>query len=154
MKLKNIFILLIVIFLAVSTVLTQNESTEHINAKLLRVVDGDTIKVSIQGKTETVRLIGIDTPECKHPDESLNTLEGILAKEYTEKILAKEKFTLEIGRGRRDKYERLLAYVHIKGKDETLQEMLLKSGHAEIMTIPPNTKYLERFKNAKKEASK
>lgn len=44
--------------------------------EVLRVIDGDTIEVSIDGEPVSVRMIGIDCPESVHPDESLNTEYG------------------------------------------------------------------------------
>ena len=43
---------------------------EPIDATVVRVIDGDTIRVRVQGKEYTVRLIGADTPETKHPTEA------------------------------------------------------------------------------------
>ena len=54
--------------------------------KVTRVVDGDTIKVNFNGKEESLRLIGIDTPESVHPDASRNVLEGRIASDYTKTL--------------------------------------------------------------------
>ena len=49
---------------------------EPIDARVVRVIDGDTIRVRLQGKEYTVRLIGVDTPETVHPAKAVqHTLE-------------------------------------------------------------------------------
>ena len=48
---------------------------EPIDAKVIRVIDGDTIRVRVQGKQYTVRLIGVDTPETVHPPRPCSILE-------------------------------------------------------------------------------
>ena len=44
---------------------------DPITAHVERVIDGDTIQVRVEGKSHTVRLIGVDTPETKHPTEAV-----------------------------------------------------------------------------------
>ena len=53
-----------------------------------RVVDGDTIDIAIGGNTERVRLIGINTPETKHPTKGMECF-GPEASAYTEQLLPK-----------------------------------------------------------------
>lgn len=111
--------------------------------KVNRVVDGDTICVLIGGEEEIVRLIGIDTPESVHPDKEKNTEEGNTASEYLKNLIEDEYVQLEYDIQTTDKYGRLLAYVYHDGK--MVNEMLLESGHAELMSVPPNVKYQDRF---------
>ena len=44
---------------------------DPISARVERVIDGDTIQVRFEGKSYTVRLIGVDTPETKHPTKAV-----------------------------------------------------------------------------------
>ena len=76
------------------------------------VVDGDTIKVSMNGKVETLRLIGIDTPETKDPRKPVQCFGAEASRKATE-LLAGQKVRLEAdaSQGERDKYGRLLRYV-------------------------------------------
>lgn len=113
-----------------------------------RVIDGDTIE--IDGNI-TVRLIGIDTPESVHPDESRNTEYGKIASEYTSELLTGKTVQLEYDTEITDTYGRTLAYVYLDG--EMVNEMLLQKGLARTMTIPPNTKYADRFLAAEQEAN-
>ena len=114
-----------------------------------RVVDGDTIVVLMDGKKEKVRMIGIDTPESVHPDKSRNTPMGKIASKYTKDNLEGKYVTLETDVQERDKYGRVLAYVYLD--DKMFNKTLLGEGLAELMTIPPNVKYVDDFKKIEAE---
>lgn len=118
--------------------------------EVIRVVDGDTIVVNYNGKEEKVRLIGIDTPESVHPNETKNTEEGIKVSDYTKERLTNKIIELELDVQERDKYGRILAYVYIDG--EMYNKELLKIGYAKLATYPPNVKYVDEFKEIQKEA--
>lgn len=116
-----------------------------------RVVDGDTLKVNIDGSTITVRLIGIDTPESVYPDENKNTAQGKIASDYVKELLACSSVRLEYDAEKYDKYKRVLAYVYLE--DGTmLNALLLKEGYAKTLTVEPNTKYEEYFSRLQEEA--
>lgn len=117
---------------------------------VVRVVDGDTIIVRIDGKDERVRLIGIDTPESVHPDASLNSELGKIASAYTKNLLEGKKVSLELDVQERDQYGRLLAYVFLDGI--MVNRTLLTAGMAQIATYPPNVKYVEDFRALEKVA--
>ena len=112
---------------------------------VVRTIDGDTIVVDIDGKEETVRLIGVDAPESVHPTASKNTPAGKAASLFTSAHLTDTKVEIETDVQERDKYGRLLAYVYVDGK--MFNEKLLKTGHASISTYPPNIKYTEEFED-------
>lgn len=112
------------------------------------VADGDTFHILYEGEDARVRLIGIDTPESVHPDESKNTEEGKIASDFTKELLSEEDVYLEFDVETRDNYGRLLAYAYIL--DDTneytmVQDILLQKGYARTMTIQPNSKYSEHF---------
>src|SRR5262245_47679 len=60
------------------------------NALVTRVVDGDTVEVDFRGRTRTVRLIGIDTPESVAPDEPVQCF-ATQASSYTTERLEGER---------------------------------------------------------------
>lgn len=97
---------------------------------VLSVIDGDTIKVSIDGKEETVRIIGIDTPETKRSridEECFGEDAGVYAKALLENTLVQIKHddTQRI----RDRYNRLLAFVGMyDGRD--FGEVMIINGYA------------------------
>jgi len=129
-----------------------NDKIETNTAKVIRVVDGDTLEVEFNGKIEKVRLIGVDTPESVHPDVSKNVPEGKTASEFTKSMLEGKEVELEFDVQERDQYGRLLAYVWYNG--EMFNKVLLQEGYARIATYPPNVKYVDEFAEIQKIARK
>jgi micrococcal nuclease len=129
-------------------------------AIVTRIIDGDTIEVRLNGKTEKVRFIGVDTPETKHPDKPVQAY-GLEAASFTKKQLAGKKIFLEKDVSTRDRYGRLLAYVWLTNpanfteaqmRTNMFNARLLLSGYAQIMTIPPDIKYVDYFTRFQTEA--
>ena len=120
--------------------------------KVTNVVDGDTIKVSIADKIETVRLIGIDTPETKDPRKPVQCF-GNEASSYTYKSLFNKsvKLVQDNSQQNRDKYGRLLRYVYLS--DGTLFNLsLINLGYAYEYTYKVPYTYQTEFKDAAHEA--
>lgn len=113
--------------------------------EVIRVVDGDTIDVEIDGEGTRVRLIGVDTPESVHPDENRNTEEGKAAADWLRELLDGEKVYLEYDTAQTDKYDRALAYVYLSDRKTMVNKLLLENGIAQVMTVPPNSKYSDEF---------
>ena len=81
-------------------------------ARVLRVVDGDTVRVRLaSGAEEPVRYIGVDTPESVTPDRPVECF-GARASELNRRLVAGERLRLVSDRERRDRYGRLLAYAY------------------------------------------
>lgn len=121
-----------------------------IDAKVESVVDGDTIKVYINGQVESVRFLLVDTPETNHPRLGKQPF-GDEAKEFTRKMVEGKTVQLEKDVSERDKYGRLLYYVYVDGK--SVQEELLRNGLARVAYVyVPNTKYVDRYYEIQKEA--
>ena len=143
---------LCVIFSFIGYRSTPNEAPEKVKCTLVRVVDGDTYIVELNGEEKRIRLIGVNTPESVAPaDYAENTSKGKNVSEIVKNKLHKgDTLFLEYDTERTDKYDRILAYVYLP--DGTMmQEWLLENGYAEIMTIPPNVRYANRFENLTKE---
>jgi endonuclease YncB( thermonuclease family) len=117
---------------------------------VVRVVDGDTIIVDIDGIQERIRLIGIDTPESVHPDQERNVEYGEIASSFTKEQLEGQYVSLEFDAQERDQYGRLLAYVYFD--DKMFNETLLEKGHAVVSTYPPNVRYVDHFLEIETEA--
>ena len=95
-----------------------------------RVVDGDTIDIAIGGNTERVRLIGINTPETKHPTKGVECF-GPEASAYTEQLLTTgTALRVERDIEARDKYGRLLLYVYIENSNVFVNLDLVLQGYA------------------------
>lgn len=132
--------------------------------KVVRVIDGDTLKVEVEGHNESVRLIGIDTPESKANAKALKdsgrsgeelagiVLQGKKATTFTRSLVRKgDVVHLETDVQQRDKYRRILAYVYLRD-GSMLNEAIVRAGYASLMTIPPNVKHQERFVKAFRDA--
>lgn len=118
------------------------------------VIDGDTIKVRIGDKTETVRLIGVDTPETKDPRKPVQCY-GQQASDFTKKSLLNSNVTLmsDDSQQNRDKYGRLLRYVYITG-GQNFNLLLIASGYAYEYTYKLPYQFQTDFKNAQEEAKR
>lgn len=113
------------------------------------VVDGDTFKVEIDGSVETVRIIGIDTPETVHPSKPVQCF-GREASAALKEVLDGEEVTLEKNPAEeRDKYGRLLRYVHIDGVD--IGASMIEEGFAYSYKQYPHPR-LEEYNTLEKEA--
>ncbi|MBM7655249.1 thermonuclease family protein [Neobacillus cucumis] len=112
---------------------------------LVNTIDGDTIKVRVNGKLETVRYLLIDTSESKKPDMCVQPY-AREAYARNNELVKGGTITIEWENGRtRDSYGRLLAYVFVDGK--SVQETLLKEGFARVgFIIEPPYKYLDLFR--------
>jgi micrococcal nuclease len=102
---------------------------------VVEVLDGDTVRVEREGRADTVRLLGIDTPETHHPRKTLECF-GPEAASYTEAQLLGRAVQLEADIETRDRYRRRLAYVIVDG--ERFNDELLRRGYARLLVIEPN----------------
>lgn len=108
------------------------------------MVDGDTVEISLGGKVEIVRLLGVDTPETTHRLEDGRVVGdfecfGKEASAFTRSRLLGQTISLELDRERRDRYSRLLAYVVLDGR--RFNDELLSGGYARLLVIPPNGRH-------------
>ncbi len=126
-----------------------NPVSDRITVK--HIIDGDTIVVDYNGRTEKVRLIGINTPEIHHPTKGVEPY-GYEAKRFVEGILKPgDTVKLEFDVQLRDRYGRLLAYMYL-ADGRFLNALLLENGYAQVMTIPPNVRYQEEFLKLQRDA--
>ncbi|CAN5597549.1 thermonuclease family protein [soil metagenome] len=116
-----------------------------------RVIDGDTVEVrpAIEGE-EDVRLIGVDTPETAGSPDGAQPY-GEEASRFTRRVLEGERVTLRFDEEKKDDYGRVLAYLHLPD-GIMFNETLLEKGYAQVATFPPNTRHVERFEEAQREA--
>lgn len=135
---------------------TQSPSTDQsspqdqlVEAKVIRVIDGDTIEVGIEGSLYKVRYIGIDTPEMVHPPEPAE----YFSKEASEKnreLVDGKTVRLEKDVSETDEHGRLLRYVWVG--DMMVNAELVKLGYAKAVTYPPDVKYDDLFVQLQREA--
>ena len=119
--------------------------TERVWVTLVKTIDGDTIKVRLNGKVETVRYLLIDTPESKKPRTCVQPF-ALEAFARNDELVKGGTLTIESEQeNSRDTYGRLLAYVYVDGY--SVQETLLKEGFARVgYIINPPYKYLTLYK--------
>jgi micrococcal nuclease len=123
-----------------------------------RIVDGDTIDVTIEGRTERIRLIGIDTPEIAHPssgDRPGNDAEcfGDEASAFTASLVpVGTPVRLERDVVGRDDYGRVLAYVHRASDGLFVNHEIVRRGYARPLTIAPNVTHHELMVEAARDA--
>lgn len=82
-------------------------------SQVIRVIDGDTVVLLLEGKETRVRLIGVDTPETVHPQKAVEAY-GKEASRFTENLLKGESVYVEYepGPSKLDRYGRTLAYLY------------------------------------------
>lgn len=95
---------------------------------VVKIVDGDTIDVDINGQTERIRFIGLNTPEIVDPRKPIECFGQEASKKMNELLVGQEvKLEADSTQGDRDKYDRLLRYVYLKdGTDISLK--MIKEG--------------------------
>jgi micrococcal nuclease len=111
---------------------------DRVEATVTRVVDGDTIHVSLGGQDVTIRLIGIDTPETVAPGQPIECF-GPESSHFTTRWLTGERIELEYDRDLIDPFDRTLAYVWLDGR--LFNETLIERGYAEATSYPPDTSH-------------
>jgi micrococcal nuclease len=109
--------------------------------RVVRVVDGDTVRVRVGETTTTVRYIGVDTPESVKPGEAVQCF-AKRASEFNRRLVSGKRVRLRFGPERFDRYGRLLAYVALVDRnDRSVNALLIARGYARVLVIPPNTQH-------------
>ena len=130
--------------------ITETSITPSKFYSVVSVVDGDTIKLNMDGKTETFRLIGIDTPVDPRKDVQCF---GVEASSKAKELLSGKRVRIETDatQGTYDKYNRLLGYIY---REDGLfyNKYMIEQGYAHEYTYNTAYKYQTGFKNAQKEA--
>ena len=103
-------------------------------------IDGDTIAINMNGQTEDVRLIGVDTPETHKPNTPVQCF-GPDAAAFTKKLIGTQRVRLEADSlsSNRDRYNRLLRYVYT-ASGTMVDETLIQQGYGFAYTYFPFTK--------------
>ena len=114
--------------------------------KVVKVVDGDTIKLS-DGRT--LRYIGIDTPETVDPRKAIQCY-GKEASDKNKELVEGKEVRLEKDVSEKDKYGRSLRYVYLG--DTLVNDYLVRNGYAKSSSYPPDIKHQDQFREAEQEA--
>jgi len=103
-----------------------------------RVIDGDTILVSMNGHIETVRLLGIDTPEKAGGPRPAECFGAEASTRLAELLPPGTSVLLSRDRETRDQYSRLLAFVHRADTDMFVNLAMVEDGFATPLFFAPN----------------
>ena len=154
----KLFLYMLVLLTAATAPAAGNRAT------VTKIIDVDTIHVDLNGSVLKVRLIGIDAPEkvtnsktkrdSNRTGDDIRTItaQGKRAAKYLKSILRKGTVvTLEYDLQQHDRHGRTLAYVYLPD-GRMLNELIITSGYAVPLTVPPNVRYRDRFSRAYKEA--
>jgi micrococcal nuclease len=122
------------------------------SARVVEVVDGDTLDVELDGQRARLRLIGMNTPETVDPRQPVECF-GKEASERAKQLLSGQTVQLEAdpSQGERDKYDRLLRYVWLPGGRLFNLEMIAQ-GYAFEYTYETPYKYQAAFQQAQQHA--
>ncbi len=121
--------------------------------RVTKVIDGDTIAADIRGKNETIRLLGIDTPETVDPRKTIQCFGQEASNKMKEFVSGKLVILVDDPtQGNRDKYGRLLRYVYLPDAKSTfINGEMVKQGYAFSFREYP-TKMLDKFNSFEKYA--
>lgn len=125
-------------------------------AEVVRVIDGDTMVVKLDGQQVRVRLIGVDCEEIAMADEQLNTEKGRREAEFVKTLLpAGTTVYLQKDQSETDAYGRLLRYVWLElprhpeeaqeVREKMLNGLLIEKMHTRVEDYPPDVLYSELF---------
>jgi micrococcal nuclease len=128
---------------------TIKPESKFTTAQVVRVVDGDTIDVSINGKKYEVRYIGIDTPELAIFGKPADYF-GAEASAKNKELVMGKTVELEKDISEVDRYDRLLRYVYVG--DLFINAELVRLGYAVAFPYPPDTQYQDNFMELQNQA--
>lgn len=141
---------------AISEEASGDGASRQLTGRVVRAVDGDTLEVRLDGgATETVRVIGVDTPETVKPDTPVQCF-GPRASRFEHRTVEGRRVRLLTGVEPRDFYGRLLAYVWVEGRPQErfLEVELLRRGLARTLTFHPNDRFAGRFERLERNAAR
>jgi len=117
--------------------------------QVVDVIDGNTIRVELGDRAETVRYIGIDT---RQTDQTPRSPEpgGRDASDANRQLVARQQVRLELDVAERDRNGHLLAYVYVG--PQMVNAELVRRGQAEVLTVPPNMRYRDVLVTLEQEA--
>lgn len=133
-------------------------ASQRLSGRVVRAVDGDTLEVRLDdGEVETVRVIGVDTPETVKPDTPVQCY-GPRASAFEHKTVEGHRVRLLVGVEPRDYYGRLLAYVWVlrpgASRPRFLETELLRRGLARTLTFHPNDRFAHRFEELEQKTAR
>jgi micrococcal nuclease len=119
---------------------------------IIKVVDGDTLNIDMDEKSQTIRLIGLNTPETVDPRKPVECFGKEASKKATELLSGKKvRIEKDDSQGDYDKYQRLLAYVFLED-GTNFNKWMIENGYGYEYTYDLPYKYQQEFKSAQEQA--
>lgn len=118
--------------------------------EVVRVIDGDTLIALIDGEETTIRLLNIDTPETKDPDEEVQCLGPEASEFLVERLPVGTEIELEYDQERTDRYDRTLAGVYESGA--LINAEIAAEGLGVPVLFEPNDRFLPEVEEASRAA--
>jgi micrococcal nuclease len=125
-------------------------TSERTPAQVVRVIDGDTVEVEIEGQEYRLRYIGIDAPETVKDGTPVEWI-GPEASAANRALVMGKVVYLEKDISETDRYGRLLRYVFLADGTFVNGE-LVRQGYAQVITYAPDVKYQELLRTFEREA--
>ncbi|QGG94774.1 thermonuclease family protein [Actinomarinicola tropica] len=153
-------ILVVAVFVAVALLVLRpdGDAADPVPAghgRVVDVVDGDTLRLDIGGEEETVRLLGIDTPEVRHPTRPVECYGAEASDRLAALTPPGAVLRLERDEEARDHYGRLLLYVHATAADGSeifVNRQMVLEGAAVALAIDPNDAHRDVLADAERQA--
>ena len=117
-----------------------------------RVIDGDTVDLRINDRVERVRLIGVDAPESVSPSVPEQCFGHEASTALRQLLPVGSEVTMTRDLEARDRYDRLLLYLHRTDDGLFVNRWLIESGLADAVSYEPNTSYRLDFEAARNDA--
>jgi micrococcal nuclease len=140
---KNLEVIVLSILISLnSSGIFQSDIPEN---KVIKVIDGDTIEIYQNQKIEKIRMIGLNTPETVAPNKDIECY-GIEASSKLKDLLQGKIVKLESDETQenKDKYNRLLRYVFLDGKN--INQKMIEEGYGFEYTFKKPYRYQKEFK--------
>lgn len=129
---------------------TPGEAQDELETTVTRIVDGDTLYVA--HLQERVRLIGVDAPETRHPQRGVECFGREAATHLAELVPPGTEIVVTFDVEREDRYARPLGYVWRGSDGRFVNLAMVEDGYAQVLTVPPNVRYTDRFLAAQRQA--
>ena len=122
-------------------------------ARVVRVVDGDTLVIDRGFGNERLRYIGMDAPESVKPDSPVEFM-GREASAANAVLVEGQEIVLERDVSEVDQYDRLLRYAWLREGDTWLMVNLelVRRGYAQVATYPPDVRWIDELRDAERAA--
>ena len=117
------------------------------SARVVRIVDGDTIRVTVAGREDRVRLIGIDAPEV----DGKECFAAEATAELT-RLLGEGEVRMQRQRRDRDRFDRLLRDVYRAGDGLFVNAELVRTGHARVLEVKPDVAHATEMRRFEADA--